>query len=99
MQNSLGGLAKLVLHTLVFLSRGSNLSGEFVDGTMCVCFILVDWHWVVEYSLIPHKGRVLFPHDALVNDPTQAMDLNVSDCTTSGPSLDSPVTGKGGQRS
>ena len=55
-----GGLAKLVSHTLVFLSRGSNPSGEFVDGTICVCFILVDWHWVVKCSRIPHKGRVLF---------------------------------------
>ena len=44
----------------------------------------------------PTKGEYLFPHDALLKDPAQAMGLNASDCTTSEPSLGSSVKGRGG---
>ena len=62
---------------------------------MCLLDIggLASGGWVLTNPL---QGRVSLPHDALLNDPAQAMDLNASDCTSSGPSLVSPVTGRGG---
>ena len=48
-----GGLAKLVSYTLVFLSRGSNPSGEFVDGYIRDRFLVL---YACMLGPRPHSG-------------------------------------------
>ena len=64
-----------------------------------VQYVFALYWWIGIGWLSAHESHTKavysFPHDALVNDSAQAMDLNDSDCTTSRPSLGSPVKGRG----